>query len=252
MDLEQFINDFLLQLEKKCVVVFTCAGISTASGIKDFRGEHGLYKENINAEEILSHSFFEKFPKEFYEFFRDNLINESIKPNEAHLLISELEKKGYVKSVITQNIDGLDIKAGIKNVIELHGNAERFYCVGCNKKYSIDDIISMDLVPRCECGCVIRPDIVLYEEALDSYDLMSARDEIRRAKTLLVIGSSLKVNPAASLVHDFIVDMRFDKDKKLFIVNKGKTDYDFFAKDFKYDGDVIDFSKKLKKYILKK
>ncbi len=247
MKLEEFINDFLKQLENKNVVVFTGAGMSTASGIKDFRGENGLYKEKVNAEEILSHSYFIKNPKEFYKFFRDNLINENIKPNEAHFLISELEKEGYVNSVITQNIDNLDKKAGTQNVIELHGNAENFYCTGCNKKYKLKDIINMDLVPMCECGNIIRPDIVLYEEQLDTFNLMHAMEEIKKANTLLVIGSSLKVNPAASLVHDFIVDMRFNKDKKLYIINKGKTDYDGFVKDTKYDGDVIEFVKELKK-----
>ena len=248
MELDKIVNDFLKQLEKKNIVVFTGAGLSTASGIKDFRGENGLYKENINAEEILSHSYFIKNPKEFYIFFRDKLINE-VKPNEAHQLITELEKEGYINAVITQNIDNLDKTAGTKNVIELHGNAENFYCTGCNKKYKLKDIINMDLVPMCECGNIIRPDIVLYEEQLDTFKLMHAMEEIKNAKTLLVIGSSLKVNPAAGLVHDFIVDMRFDKEKKLFIINKGQTDYDGFAKETKYDGDVIEFVKKISKII---
>lgn len=247
MSLDKIVDNFIEQLKKKNVVVFTGAGMSTASGIKDFRGEKGLYKENINAETILSHSFFEKYPKEFYKFFRENLINENIKPNEAHLLISELEKEGYINSVITQNIDNLDKKAGTKNVIELHGNAENFYCTKCNKNYKLEEIINMDLVPTCECGNIIRPDIVLYEEPLETYNLMHSMDEIKNAKTLLVIGSSLKVNPAASLVHNFIVDMRFNKEKKLYIINKGPTDYDAFAKETKYDGDIIEFVKKLKK-----
>lgn len=247
MELEQFIKDFLEQIEKKNVVVFTGAGMSTASGIKDFRGEFGLYKENINAETILSHSYFINNPKEFYKFFRDNLINENIKPNEAHFLISELEENGYVNSVITQNIDNLDKKAGTKNVIELHGNAENFYCTKCNKKYKLEDIINMDLVPMCECGNIIRPDIVLYEEQLDTFNLMHAMEEIKKANTLLVIGSSLLVNPATSLVHDFIVDMRFNKNKKLYIINKGQTAYDGFVKETKYDGDIIEFTKALRK-----
>lgn len=250
MELDKFIDEFLKQLDKKNLVVFTGAGLSTASGIKDFRGEHGLYKENINAETILSHSFFVKHPKEFYEFFKNNLINENIKPNKAHLLITELEEKGYVNSVITQNIDGLDINAGTKNVIELHGNAERFYCSKCNKKHELKkvyEIIKKDLIPMCECGGIIRPDVVLYEEPLDNYNLMHSMEEIKKAKTLLVMGSSLLVNPATSLVHDFIVDMRFDKNKKIFIVNKGQTAYDGFVKEAKYDGDVIEFAKALSK-----
>ena len=248
MELDKFIEDFMNQMNKKNIVVFTGAGLSTASGIKDFRGENGLYKENINAETILSHSFFINNPKEFYKFFRENLINK-VKPNEAHLLISELEKKGYVNSVITQNIDNLDKKAGTRNVIELHGNAENFYCTKCNKKYKLEDIINMDIVPICTCGNIIRPDIVLYEEQLDMYILMHAMEEIKKATTLLVIGSSLKVNPAASLVHNFIVDMKFDKEKKLYIINKGKTDYDYFVPDTKYDGDIIEFVKKIKRHI---
>lgn len=250
MEIDKYIDEFLKQLNKKNLVVFTGAELSTASGIKDFRGENGLYKENINAETILSHSFFINHPKEFYEFFKDNLINENIKPNEAHFLISELEKRGYINSVITQNIDGLDTIAGTKNVIELHGNAKRFYCAKCNKKHDLEKvmkIIKMNIIPMCECGNIIRPDIVLYEEQLDTYNLMHAMDEIRKAKTLLVMGSSLKVVPAASLVHDFIVDMQFDKDKKIYIINKGKTDYDGFVKETKYDGGIIEFSKKLAK-----
>lgn len=244
--MDEFINSFVEQLEKKNLVVFTGAGMSTASGIKDFRGTNGLYKENVNAETILSHTYFMRYPEEFYKFFRDKLINE-VKPNEAHYLIKELEEKGYVNALITQNIDNLDNIAGTKNVIELHGNAENFYCIKCNKKYTIEDIKKMDLVPKCECGNILRPDIVLYEEPLDNFKLMHAKEEIKKAKTLLVIGSSLLVNPAATLVHDFIVDMRFNKEKKIFIVNKGKTAYDGFVKDTKYDGDVIEFTKALRK-----
>ena len=244
--MDEFIDSFIEQLKQKNVVVFTGAGMSTASGIKDFRGSNGLYKENVNAETILSHSYFVSYPEEFYKFFRDKLIND-VKPNEAHYLIKELEEQGYVNALITQNIDNLDNIAGTKNVIELHGNAENFYCINCNKKYSIDDIKKMDLVPKCTCGGILRPDIVLYEEPLDNYKLMHAMEEIKKAKTLLVIGSSLLVNPAAALVHDFIVDMRFDNNKKLFIVNKGQTAYDGFAKDTKYDGDVIEFTKALRK-----
>lgn len=247
MNINEFIKIFMPQFEKKGIVVFTGAGLSTASGIKDFRGINGLYKENINAETILSHNFFVKHPKEFYKFFRANLLNTNIKPNIAHELIAELEKEGYVNSIITQNIDGLDSKAGAKNVVELHGNAENFYCTNCHKKYNMQEIQDMDLVPNCpKCNSIIRPDIVLYDEMLDEYKLMSAKNAVNYATTLLVIGSSLKVNPAARLVHDFIVNARFDKNKKLFIINQGETDYDGFVKDSKYDGDVIEFVKVLK------
>jgi NAD-dependent deacetylase len=244
MDLDKFIEIFIKQLEKKNVVVFTGAGLSTASGIKDFRGENGLYKENINAEEILSHHFMLDNPIEFYKFFRENLINGNVEPNLMHKVISNLESIGIVSGVITQNIDGLDTMAGSRDVIELHGNACRFYCSDCGKKYS--DISSFDLVPKCSCGGLIRPDIVLYEEPLDNFLLMNAKEKIKYANCLLVVGSSLRVNPAASLVHDFIVEKRFNKCKKLFIVNMGETDYDYFA-DYKYDGDIMDIAREIEK-----
>ena len=228
------------------MVIFTGAGLSTASGIKDFRGKNGLYKENIDAETILSHHYFIEHPKEFYIFYREKLINEGIKPNLMHEVICNLQKEGYVSGIITQNIDGLDTMAGTKGVIELHGNANNFYCMNCKKKYSLNDIKEMDLVPKCKCGGIIRPDIVLYEESLDMNALWSSQEKIGNAKNILVIGSSLKVNPAAGLLHDFIVEKRRHKDKKLFIINQGETDYDYFA-DYKYDGDVIEVAKKIKK-----
>lgn len=250
LNINEFMEKFIPQFEKKGIVVFTGAGLSTASGIKDFRGENGLYKENINAETILSHNYFINHPEEFYDFFRNNLLNNNVKPNLAHKVIAELEHLGYVNTIITQNIDGLDLLAGSNNVIEIHGNATKFYCTGCKKEYSLEDINNMEMVPKCtNCNSIIRPDIVLYDEQLDGYNLMSAKTTVSYATTLLVIGSSLKVNPAARLVHDFLVDARFDKNKKLFIINKGETDYDGFVKDSKYDGDVIEFAKTLKKFI---
>ena len=215
---KEFMDNFIPFLDKKGIVVFTGAGLSTASGIPDFRGKNGLYNQNINAEEILSHHFMLEKPVEFYKFFRDNLVCSSYKPNLMHKVISSLQEKGIVSGIITQNIDGLDIMAG-SQVIELHGNANRFYCAACGKQYS--DISFIDLVPRCSCGGMIRPDIVLYEEDLDNFLLMSAKEKIKWANCLLVIGSSLNVTPAASLVHDFIVDKRFKKNKKLCIVNMG-------------------------------
>lgn len=246
MSLDEFVREFNASLDEKNMVIFTGAGLSTASGIKDFRGEHGLYKENINAEEILSHDYFVEHPEEFYSFYREKLINDGIKPNIMHEVIQELQEKGYVSGVITQNIDGLDTMAGTKDVVELHGNANNFYCNKCKKKYSLSDIESMDLVPKCECGGIIRPDIVLYQEPLDMFTLQSARSKVEYAKNMLVLGSSLKVNPAAALVHDFIVNKKLKKSKKLFIINKGETDYDYFA-DYKYDGDLIEVAKKIKK-----
>lgn len=247
MSLDDFVKELENRFDKKGIVVFTGAGLSTASGLKDFRGKNGLYKENINAEKILSAPFFMRNPKEFYDLYREYMIlDDSIKPNLAHKMISDLEKEGIASSVITQNIDGLHQMAGSKNVIEVHGNPD-FYCMQCDKRYSPKYIKSTTGIPRCECGGIIRPDIVLYCEKLDDYKWKQAQDAITYAKTLLVIGSSLKVNPSSRLVHDFIVDRRCynGKDKKLFIINMGPTDYDFYA-DYKYDGDVIDVAKKIK------
>jgi len=217
MNIDDFVEEFAKQIVKKKIVVFTGAGMSTASGIKDFRGENGLYKENIDAEKILSLKYFVEHPKEFYEFYRKNLlISDNIKPNIAHELIKYYQDKGYIDSIITQNIDGLDKKVGLKNVIELHGNASKFYCTKCHKKYTVDQIKNMDIVPICdECKSIIRPDIVLYTEKLEISNLWFAKQYISNANTLLVIGSSLKVNPASSMVHDFIVDARHNKNKEL-------------------------------------
>lgn len=246
MGIDEFIKVLNEAIDKKNMVVFTGAGLSTASGIKDFRGKNGLYKENINAEEILSHHFMINNPLEFYNFFRDNLVNDNIKPNLMHELIAELQEKGYISGIITQNIDGLDTMAGSKDVVEIHGNATRFYCMDCKKKYSLSEIKSMDTLPKCECGGIIRPDVVLYEEPLKQNDIWTSQLLVQTANNMLVLGSSLKVNPAASLVHDFIIEKRYDKNKKLFIVNQGETDYDYFA-DYKYDGDIIEVAKKIKK-----
>lgn len=246
MELNEFVKELNSSLSEKRMVVFTGAGLSTASGIPDFRGKNGLYKENIDAETILSHNYFIEHPEKFYIFYREKLINEGIKPNLMHEVIADLQKEGYISGVITQNIDGLDTMAGTKDVIELHGNANNFYCMNCKKKYSLNDIKEMDIVPKCKCGGIIRPDIVLYEESLDWNVLWSSQEKIDNAKNVLVIGSSLKVNPAASLLHDFVVEKRRYKDRKLFIINQGETDYDYFA-DYKYDGNVIDVAKKIKK-----
>ena len=250
VDKNKFMCNLTPFLENKNIVVFSGAGLSTASGIKDFRGKNGLYKANINAEEILSHHFMMRNPVEFYKFFRENLVNGNVKPNLMHEVISLLQNDGVVSGIITQNIDGLDTQAGSSDVIELHGNASRFYCMNCNKEYS--DISSFDLVPKCHCGGIIRPDIVLYEESLDNYLLMSAKEKIKYANCLLVIGSSLRVNPAANLVHDFIVEKRLkNNNKKLFIINMGFTYYDYFA-DYKYNGDIIEIAKEIEKVYKKR
>ena len=245
MTLEEFMNTLIPYIEKGNMVVFTGAGLSTASGIKDFRGKNGLYRENINAEEILSHHFFIEHPKEFYQFFRDKLINEGIKPNLMHEVIAELQKEGKISGVITQNIDGLDTMAGTQDVIEVHGNATKFYCSKCHKEYKLEDIMSTE-VPTCSCKGIIRPDIVLYEEPLETYKQWNAQSLILNAKSVLVLGSSLKVYPAAGWIRNFAIQPR-KQEKKLFIVNQGETDLDYFA-DYKYDGDIIEVAKRIKDY----
>lgn len=249
MSIKDFTEEFINQSKKGNIVAFTGAGMSTASGIKDFRGDNGLYKENVNAEEILSLTYFNKHPKEFYEFYRNFLtINENVKPNKAHFLLKELEDEGLLKGIITQNIDGLDKKAGCKNVVEIHGNGVTFSCPKCHCKYKSSVILSSEEVPLCvKCKNVIKPDIILYEEMLDEFKLMESRELVKNATTMLVIGSSLVVNPAASLVHDFLVNMRFNKTKKLFIINKGATAYDGFKEIIRYDGSVIDFAEEFQR-----
>ena len=245
MNISDFTDEFIKQSEKGNIVVFTGAGMSTASGIKDFRGDNGLYKENVNAEEILSLTYFKNNPKEFYDFYRNFLIiNKDVVPNKAHILLKDLEEAGLIKGIITQNIDGLDKKAGCKNVIEIHGNGVTFSCPTCHSKYNSDDIISSSSVPVCtKCNDVLKPDIILYEEMLDEYKLMESRELVNNATTMLVMGSSLVVNPAASLVHDFLINMKFDRtnSKKIFIVNKGSTAYDGFKEIIRYNGNIIDF-----------
>lgn len=244
MGLDEFVEALEEAIKRKKLVIFSGAGLSTASGIKDFRGKNGLYKENIDAEEILSNHFFLNNPEEFYAFFRKSLINDGVKPNLMHEIISNMQKEGIVSGIITQNIDGLDTEAGSKDVIEIHGNTNRFFCMKCNKQFSLDDIKSMDLVPRCKCGGLIRPDIVLYEEPPKQINIWNAQRMIENANSLLVLGTSLKVNPAAGLVKSFVINKRFIKDKKFFIINQGPTDYDYFA-DYKFDGDIIEVAKKL-------
>ena len=250
MKLEEFVKALEEAIKRKKVVIFSGAGLSTASGIKDFRGKNGLYKENIDAETILSRDYFIEHPEEFYKFFRENLINDGVKPNLMHEVIADMQKEGIISGIITQNIDGLDIEAGSKGVIEIHGSANRFSCMECREHYSLEDIKSMDLLPRCKCGGIIRPDIVLYGEPLVDAFVWEAQREVASANTMIVLGSSLVVDPAAKLVKSFIVDRQKNEDKKLFIINQGQTYYDYFA-DYRYDGDMINVAKKIKRIIKK-
>ncbi len=247
MTLDEFIKELKPYLDKD-MVIFTGAGLSTASGIKDFRGKNGLFKEKINAEEILSHHFFMENPIEFYKFFRDKLINDNVKPNLMHEVIAMLEEEGVVSGVITQNIDGLDTMAGTKNVIEIHGNAQEFYCIECGIKYNLSYVNETDEVPTCrKCGGILKPNIVLYEEPLNQIEIWDSQKLIKSAKSMLVLGSTLRVNPAAGLVEEFVEYKEKDESKKLFIVNMGATNYDQQA-DYKYDGDIIEVAKKIKEY----
>lgn len=208
------------------IVFFGGAGVSTESGIPDFRSENGVFnsmqKYGETPEKIVSHSYFINHTKEFYQYYKENLIFNDAKPNKAHIALARLEEIGKLKAVITQNIDGLHQKAGSKNVLELHGNANRNYCQICNKKYDANYILESDNIPRCECGGIIKPDVVLYEEPLNTGLLNFATSYIESADTLIVGGTSLVVYPAAGLITHF-------KGENLVLINKSPTDYDSFA-----------------------
>ena len=208
------------------IVFFGGAGVSTESGIPDFRSENGVFnsmqKYGETPEKLVSHSYFINHTEEFYQYYKENLIFNDAKPNKAHIALARLEEIGKLKAVITQNIDGLHQKAGSKNVLELHGNANRNYCQICNKKYDANYILESDNIPRCECGGIIKPDVVLYEEPLNTGLLNFATSYIESADTLIVGGTSLVVYPAAGLITHF-------KGDNLVLINKSPTDYDSFA-----------------------
>lgn len=206
------------------IVFFGGAGVSTESGIPDFRSVDGLYRQKWRypPETILSHSFFERNPEEYYRFHRAKLVVDGAKPNRAHLRLAELERAGKLRTVVTQNIDGLHQAAGSKNVLELHGSILRAYCSRCHKPYPADFINRGAGVPRCTCGGVVRPDIVLYEEPLDPVILEKAVDVISKAEVLIIGGTSLGVYPAAGLVNYY-------EGHKLALVNLSETPYDRYA-----------------------
>jgi NAD-dependent deacetylase len=203
------------------VVFFGGAGVSTESGIPDFRSTDGLYhtKYAYPPETILSHHFFVQYTKEFYDFYRDKMIYQEAKPNITHTKLAELENKGILQGVITQNIDGLHQKAGSKMVLELHGSVLRNYCMNCNKLYEVDDILKQKGIVRCSCGGVIKPDVVLYEESLNEKVMSEAVRLISRAEVLIIGGTSLSVYPAAGLI-------RYYQGDKLILINKDVTPYD--------------------------
>ena len=188
------------------IVFFGGAGVSTESGIPDFRSVDGLYHQQWDdpPETILSHTYYERYPEKFFAFYRAKLLCEGAKPNAAHLKLAEWEKEGKLRAVITQNIDGLHQAAGSKNVLELHGSTLRNYCVDCGAFYGVDFIADSTGVPRCpKCGGIVKPDVVLYEEGLDEQVLSGAVSAIRHADTLIIGGTSLVVYPAAGLIRYF-------------------------------------------------
>lgn len=215
MTLQEIIDD------SKRIVFFGGAGVSTESGIPDFRSADGLYSQHYKypPEQIVSHTFFTQYPDEFYRFYRDRMIFPDAKPNAAHLKLAELERAGKLSAVITQNIDGLHQAAGSKNVIELHGSVHRNYCTKCGKFYPLSAATESEGIPECECGGRIKPDVVLYEESLNSEDIENAVTEIAAADTLIIGGTSLVVYPAAGFVNYF-------KGKHLVVINKSPTNAD--------------------------
>ena len=210
------------------IVFFGGAGVSTESNIPDFRSEAGLYsamtKYGKSPEEMLSHTFFMNHTEEFYDYYKNNLIFRDAEPNKAHLALAKLEEMGKLKAVVTQNIDGLHQKAGSRIVYELHGSVLRNYCMDCHNFYDLDymmeDSHCEGLIPKCEkCEGIVKPDVVLYEEALDESQIMGAVNAISKADTLIVGGTSLVVYPAAGLIQYF-------KGKNLVLINKSSTQYD--------------------------
>lgn len=206
------------------IVFFGGAGVSTESNIPDFRSANGLYSEKTNnylsPEDILSHGFFMKHTKEFYEFYKKKMNYKDAEPNAAHLALADLEKAGKVKAVITQNIDGLHQKAGSNNVLELHGSIHRNYCTNCNKFFPLEFVINSIDIPKCDaCGHIVKPDVVLYEESLDLEVLNKSISFIENAEVLIVGGTSLTVYPSAGLI-------RYYRGDKLVLINKSVTQYD--------------------------
>lgn len=207
--------------QSRSIVFFGGAGVSTESGIPDFRGQDGLYRQEwaYPPEEIVSHSFFTGKTEEFYRFYRQKMLWPEARPNAAHLGLARLEREGRLLSVVTQNIDGLHQAAGSRRVWELHGSTLRNYCLSCGKKYPLKAILESDGVPRCSCGGVIRPDVVLYEEGLDSGILRGAVEDISRADLLIIGGTSLGVYPAAGLIDYY-------RGEELVVINRSPTPRD--------------------------
>lgn len=218
--------DIMSELQKiidqsRNIVFFGGAGVSTESGIPDFRSVDGLYNQKYDypPEQILSHTFFMKKTEEFYRFYRDKMLCLDAKPNKAHLKLAELERKGILKAVVTQNIDGLHQLAGSKNVYELHGSVHRNYCMKCHKEYDAEFMLESSGVPTCSCGGIIKPDVVLYEEGLDSATVNGAVSAIAACDTLIIAGTSLTVYPAAGFINYF-------RGRNLVLINRDATPMD--------------------------
>ena len=221
-ELKEKINALQTILDNgKRIVFFGGAGVSTESGIPDFRSADGLYhqKYKYNPETILSHSFFVQKPEEFYEFYRDKMIVTNVEPNITHCFLAKLEEAGKLSGVITQNIDGLHQAGGSRNVIELHGSIHRNYCTKCGKFHPLSAMIGSEPIPHCECGGMLKPDVVLYEESLKDNDIDTALALISHADVLIVGGTSLSVYPAASFI-------RYFQGGHLVLINKSSTPYD--------------------------
>lgn len=222
---ENKIDEFKQMVENsKNIVFFGGAGVSTESDIPDFRSKDGLYnqKYDYSPEMMLSHTFFIKHTEEFFKFYKDKMNCLKYQPNITHIKLAELEVIGKLKAVITQNIDGLHQKAGSKTVYELHGSVLRNYCVNCGKFFNAEYVFNSEGIPTCECGGTIKPDVVLYEEGLDDTTIMNSIKAIAEADVLIVAGTSLTVNPAASLINYY-------HGNKLILINRDETPYDYRA-----------------------
>lgn len=242
-----FVNEKISELseiikQSKNIVFFGGAGVSTESGIPDFRSSDGLYSEKLNAtftpEQLVSHRFYMRYPEEFFKFYKEKLIYPDAKPNKAHIALAKLEQQGKVKAVITQNIDGLHQKAGSKNVFELHGSVLRNYCIECNAFYDEKFVLESKGAPVCpKCGGRIKPDVVLYEEGLDNNVMNGAIKAIAKAETLIIGGTSLVVYPAAGLINYF-------NGSKIVLINKSETPADSRADLVIHEpiGEVLDLA----------
>ena len=207
--------------EAQRIVFFGGAGVSTESGIPDFRSVDGLYNQKFKypPETIISHSFFEQRPEEFFDFYKEKMLPLGFEPNVTHKVLARWEREGKLSAVVTQNIDGLHQKAGSKNVLELHGSVLRNYCTRCHKSYSAEFVKNSKGVPRCDCGGIVKPDVVLYEESLDQDVMGRAAMAIAAADLLIVAGTSLTVWPAAGMI-------RYYRGSRLVLINRDETPYD--------------------------